>query len=78
MSMRLQNKILDAIEVYFDSVTSDTLQLAHRLTVIPDAVQERFWETVIAYIQNTAEREDVYTPMMRVYRDQARNIVEHL
>lgn len=78
MSMAQQNKIIIALEQFLDSKSADILQLSHRLTNIPDEMQEGLWELVIAYIMATAEREKGWTPLMDVYVRQARDIVKNL
>lgn len=78
MTMRLQNKVLAALEDFFDSRSSDILQLSHRMTTLPDNIQEGIWELVINYIQATADRDKGWTPMMNVYIEQARDIRDNL
>ena len=78
MSMRMQNKILLALEQFLDSRSADILQLSHRMTNIPDEIQERLWELVINYIMATADREKGWTPLMQAYIEQARDIRDNL
>lgn len=78
MSMRMQNRILLALEQFLDSRSADILQLSHRMTNIPDGIQERLWELVINYIMATADREKGWTPMMQAYIEQARDIRDNL
>ena len=78
MSMRMQNKILLTLEQFLDSRSADILQLSHRMTNIPDEIQERLWELVINYIMATADREKGWTPMMQAYIEQARDIRDNL
>lgn len=78
MSMRMENKVLIALEQYFDTVSSDPINLAARVANLPDPVQERIWEFTINYIMETAGRGAFHSGLMSVYGEQARDIRKHL
>lgn len=50
------NKAVNSMRDYFDERTSDPSSMADSVTLLPDKIQQYFFEFAITYIQATAER----------------------
>lgn len=64
-----------ALRKYFDTRMSQPFILASDWSLLPHEIQPPFFETCVAYIQEVAEMEDVWTSEMRLNRDIARGML---
>lgn len=71
--VRNLNKVLYAIQDYFECRHSSPLSLAYRLSSLPDEQQEQIFELCMAYMQELASRE-VFTAEMRNYKEIAKRM----
>lgn len=68
-------RVGDAMQTYFDTRNSEPHYLAADWAMRPHEIQEPFFDTCVAYIQEVAGMDDVYTSMMRINRDTARGML---
>lgn len=71
----LMQKLVLAVEDYFDSRRSDPIALAYRLATLPEDTRVMLFETCVNYIREVAEREDVYSSEMTHCREVAREMI---
>lgn len=64
-----------AMRAYLDLREAKPYYVARDWTTLPHEIQEPFFDVCVSYIQEIAEMDDAYTPLMRINRDTARDML---